>query len=258
MQYCHRRRRYCWSLYGILAKKMNPTWTVALLESRTVGYGASGRNAGFLLQGTASNFASDIRTYGEDTARKLWNFTLENRNLIEAEFQVDRIDMRSSGSLIAAGSIREQQELEQSATLLEAFGVAVEVWSADKLSAIIGTSNFHGALYVPSGASLNPIKLLREVSGKSGALIMEHHPVTALKTGNGACLLQTPRRTIQAERVFLALNAYLPELIPHTKTYLQPVRAQMLASSPQAKWLKHRCTPTTATTTSARRQTARY
>ena len=214
-------------------KKTKPEWNVVLLESRTVGYGASGRNAGFLLQGTASNFATDIQTYGEDTAWQLWHFTLENRNLIEAEFQADRINLVGSGCLIAAGSEREHAELQHSATLLEQAGIPVAYWAAEELPARIGAAHFHGALYVPSGGSMNPMKLLREMSGKSGALILEQHPVTALSHINDGCLLHTPHRIIQAERVFLALNAYLPKLLPESAPYIKPVRAQMLASPPQ-------------------------
>ena len=220
-------------------KKIKPEWDIVLLESRTIGYGASGRNAGFLLQGTASNFATDIATYGGETARKLWNFTLENRSLIEAEFQPDRINLAASGSLIAAGSKQEQQELEHSAAALEADGIDVAFWSAKELSAKTGATNFYGALYVGSGASMNPIKLLREISGTSGALLLEQHPVTAITVQDQACVLHTPRRAIHADRVFLALNAYLPALLPYTARFLNPVRAQMLASLPQSPWLPH-------------------
>ena len=220
-------------------KKMKPEWNVVLLESRTIGFGASGRNAGFLLQGTASNYATDIATYGEHTARKLWEFTLENRQLIEAEFPATRINLQTKGSLIAAGSEQESQKLQRSAELLNQAGYLVEFWNEEKVAKEINGAQFHGALYVPSGGSMNPIKLLSEISGTSGALILEQHPVTNISSRNDSCVLRTPRREIHANRVFLALNAYLPELLPETAPHLHPVRAQMCATSPMASWLKY-------------------
>ena len=84
---------------------------------------------------------------------------------------------------------------------------------------------------------MNPIKLLREVSGLSGAAILEHHPVFDVTYNGDHCLISTHQRQIKAERVFIALNAYLPRLLPNTSTYVHPIRAQMLASTPHVSWL---------------------
>ena len=220
-------------------KKIAPSQKVILLESRTIGWGASGRNAGFLLQGTSSNYAVDIQTYGEDIAKSLWMFTLENRMLVSEQFNANAINLQPSGSLIASGNKQEQETLQQSATHLLQLGADAVLWSREKLEATCNTTGFHGALYVPNGASLNPLKLLQQISGLSGVRILEQHPVTSVSHEGNHCFVSTPLRAILANRVFFALNAYLPELLPETAPYIHPIRAQMLASSPQSMWLHH-------------------
>ena len=43
-----------------------------LVERHHIAWGASGRNAGFLLAGTASSYAEAVSTYGREPARELW------------------------------------------------------------------------------------------------------------------------------------------------------------------------------------------
>ena len=51
---------------------------IVIVERGDVGSGASGRNAGFLLVGTADYYASDCERYGRDVARQLYAYSREN------------------------------------------------------------------------------------------------------------------------------------------------------------------------------------
>src|SRR2546430_13267655 len=53
-----------------------------LVERRHVAWGASGRNAGFLLAGVASSYAEAVRTYGRGKAREVWELTNENHDRV--------------------------------------------------------------------------------------------------------------------------------------------------------------------------------
>jgi len=218
-------------------KQLDPSCNVVLLEAHSIGFGASGRNAGFLLQGTSSNYATDKQTFGDEIAKALWSFTQENRDLVGEHINAASIHLGESGSLIVSGTQSEHEALKQSAEFLHKEGVPVELWDINRLEATCKAKGFYGALFVTSGASMNPIKLLQEISGGSGAKILEHHPVLDVTHNGEHCHISTPQRQIRAERVFIALNAYLPRLLPSTSNYVHPIRAQMLASSRQASWL---------------------
>src|SRR6266545_6903454 len=67
-----------------------------LVERHHIAWGASGRNAGFLLAGVASSYAEAVRTYGREKAREVWELTSENHDrMIEAvrghEFRYRRL-----------------------------------------------------------------------------------------------------------------------------------------------------------------------
>ena len=44
---------------------------VRLLEARSIAAGASGRNGGFISDGTTSSYATTIQRYGHEQARRL-------------------------------------------------------------------------------------------------------------------------------------------------------------------------------------------
>ncbi len=220
-------------------KKCMPDKRVALIEAETLGYGATGRNAGFLLQGAAVDYVTDIERYGERRAALLWDFTLENRRLIEAELGPDRIALQSGGSLILAGSTEENQRLRETALLLQQKGEQVEYWDGDAVRKEIRGAGFDGGLMISSGARLNSMKLIREIAGRSGAVILEGHPVHEVESHQGGCIIHTSRREIHTEQVVLCMNAFLPQLMPEIATYVRPVRAQMLATDAQPHWLNY-------------------
>lgn len=220
-------------------KRLHPRLNVALLDAHTFGFGATGRNAGFLLQGAAVDYATDIQRYGQEKAALLWDFTLENRNLIAAEFDAERIQFASTGSVLLAGDAAEGDRLHVSAALLSESGQAVSYWRADEVTRQTRGIDYAAGIFIRSGACLNSQRLLREIAGRSGAQLLEHHPVHDLQPVSERIALYTPRRRVLAGRVIFALNAYLPQLLPETQAYIRPVRAQMFATKPLPSWLEY-------------------
>src|SRR5688500_13837227 len=69
----------CWTAYW-LARAGVP---VVLLERTVIGWGATGRNGGFLVGGTASGFGALSKQIGEGPARQVETLAAEGRELAE-------------------------------------------------------------------------------------------------------------------------------------------------------------------------------
>jgi glycine/D-amino acid oxidase-like deaminating enzyme len=216
-------------------RRQQPDWRIAILDARTLGHGASGRNAGMLLQGTARDFVSDIERYGAETARRLWRFTRANRDLIEAELPTQQIGWRAEGSLTVAGDGEEAERLQASVMELRAVGASAAFLRARATNERLQAEGFHGSLYVTSGATVDPLRLVRETARASRADVYEQQPVEEIDWSDEAARLHTPDRCLTGSRVVLAVNAYLPRLLPALSRYVRPVRAQMLATGPAAR-----------------------
>ena len=214
-------------------RRQRPSLDVAIVEARSLGAGASGRNAGFILQGTSRDFRSDVERYGPQTARRLWRFTRANRDLIMSELSGAAFGWRSDGSVTAAGDEAENDRLRQSLSHLRAAGAPVVHLSPDQVNERLHSTGFRGGLFVTSGAVVDPVQLVRHVAEASGADLRTHQPVEAIHWGQeDGVTLDTPDRRLWARQVVLALGPSLPSLAPGLAPYVRSVRAQMLATAP--------------------------
>jgi glycine/D-amino acid oxidase-like deaminating enzyme len=210
---------------------------VAIVEAQSIGYGASGRNAGFLLQGTDSDYLSDVEHFGAQNAKQLWRFTRENRNLIESELQGATFGFQASGSLVVAGDAAEDKRLQASVSPLRAIGAPVVYLSPKETNRRLDADGFHGSLYVTSGAMLNPLQLVQHIAGVSEAQVFEYQPVRQIVPVGDHYRVETEGRQIEAGQVVVTVGAHLPRLFPSLDRYVRPVRAQMLATEPSARHL---------------------
>ena len=220
-------------------KRLEPALTVVLLERERLARGASGRNAGFLLQGTDADYASAVERHGRERARRLWQLTQETRDGLVRALAGVEIGLEQNGSFTVAGDADEDERLRRSAELLHEDGVAAEYVGSDATAERVGCRGLGGALFVPSGAALDPARAVRALARRSGADVLEQWPVGRVEAARGSVRLVGPRGVVEAERVVIALNAYLPRLVPELADVVRPVRAQMGATAPQPIRLRH-------------------
>lgn len=214
-------------------RQLDPSLDVAVIERATLAYGASGRNAGFLLQGTDADFARTMEERGAEAARRLWQFTQQNRDeLIEALAGAE-VSLSPSGSLTVAGDRAEDARLRRAADLLRTDGVEADYLSPEDTQRQTGSVGLLGALRVAGGATLHPVRVVRTLAEQSGARVVEHHAVQAVEPSGTGVRVATSGGGLDAGRVVVALNAYSPRLVPDLVRFVQPVRAQMLATAPQ-------------------------
>lgn len=216
-------------------RKLDPSLNVVLVERDRLASGASGRNAGFLLQGTDADFARTVAERGPDAARRLWRFTRENRDGLVEALDGEDVWLDARGSLTVAADAEEDERLRAAAELLQHDGVAATYRPADATNAHLGSRGFLGSLEVGSGASLHPVRVVRTLAVRSGATVVEGAAVRGLEPSGERVRVETERGVVEAGRVVLALNAYLPQLVPALEQIVRPVRAQMLATAPQPR-----------------------
>src|SRR3989441_2387874 len=89
-----------------------------LVERHHIAWGASGRNAGFLLAGVASSYPEAGHTHGRSRAREMWDVSNENHDrMIEAARGQD-VGHRRLGTAILPADDSERALLIDSEHLL--------------------------------------------------------------------------------------------------------------------------------------------
>ena len=104
-----------------------------VLEAREIAAGASGRNGGFLLGGTAEAYAAARERYGADRARRIWAYSAgNNAQAVELAGELHERGITTgfarNGSLRIALTEAELEEIRQSVALLAGDG-----WKAELL-----------------------------------------------------------------------------------------------------------------------------
>lgn len=188
-----------------------------LVERHHLAWGASGRNAGFLLAGTSSSYAEAVRTHGRERARELWEFTSENHDrMIEAARGMD-VGHRRLGSALLPASDEERAMLIESEHLMTDDGFEAR-WDGTRL-------------VNPRDGELDPSAMVAALARQAKPRgIREGVAVTKLEPRRHGVTVTAGEAQGDAGVVILATNAYTSQLAPSVK--IQPTRAQMLATAP--------------------------
>lgn len=192
--------------------------------------GASARNAGFLMTGTAFSYAESIRMWGPDEAKRLERLSWENRERLAGEILSGHdCDAARSGTWRLAESEEELEEIRESHRLLTADGFAYR-WIDRDEAATLG-SRFLGGLEQEGDWCLHPRKLVRAIAAESS----QPRRVASLerieRNSAGARLRLSDGSTLDAKRVIITLNGYATTVVGEAAG-VRPVRAQVLVTKP--------------------------
>jgi glycine/D-amino acid oxidase-like deaminating enzyme len=199
-------------------KLAEPSLRVVVLESEVTGYGASGRNAGFIaplvspsLSLAAARFgaqrAGEARRYAERACACLVE-TIERRRL--------DCDYEAREYLRVACTPAQVKRAQQEIALARRLGIENIEWlDAGAVRERVDSPTYLGALRESHAGLVNPARLVRElrrIAIASGVEIYEHSPAITLAfdPADSARVIraQTPRGAVEADRCALATNAY--------------------------------------------------
>ncbi|GAB3118935.1 FAD-dependent oxidoreductase [Glaciibacter psychrotolerans] len=232
---------YCGLWTAILAKQRNPGSRVVLLEAKTIGWAASGRNGGF---------CEASLTHGDENGKSRWpkefdrmnEMGLENLDAIEqtvADLGLD-IDFERNGSLDLAVEEHQVEWLREGAAEATAAGdTTVEFLDTEATRAQVNSPTYLAAMWNKrTSALVHPAKLAAELARAAtelGVEIFEHSPVVELDTANLTVAQGTAVRTathrVLATKTALATNVF-PSLLKRNKLQTVPVYDYALMTNP--------------------------
>ncbi|MEM7427464.1 MAG: FAD-binding oxidoreductase [Pseudomonadota bacterium] len=211
-------------------------YDVVVLESETVGWGASGRNGGQICTGVSCGIEKIEKVAGREAAKQVFDISEEAKDLIKARVETHKIDCDLKwGYLHAAPRQGDLDEMREEVEYLQGFGATgMEVLDRTALSDRLGSTIYHGATREEHAGHLHPLNYclgLAEAAVKAGARIFEHTPVTAVETG-GSPYASTARGRVRAKFMVVGGNAYLGKLIKPLYQRLMPCGSFILATEP--------------------------
>ena len=216
-----------WTAYALLER--DPSLRIVVLEKEIAGFGASGRNGGWVSALFPRSTASLAATHGLDAALSMRRAMVDTVDEVGRVVERERIacDYARGGTIVYARSATQCAEARSSVEEARVYGVdALELWGPDRVSA----DGARGAVFDPACARVHPAALTRSLArvlDARGATLHEQTTVTGWSAGE----VTTNRGTVRARHVISALEGYAAAL-PRTRRRILPLYSLMIATQP--------------------------
>jgi glycine/D-amino acid oxidase-like deaminating enzyme len=220
-----------WAAHHLLSAR--PDLRIVVLEGEHVGYGASGRNGGWLSQlipGNRTIYAAGPT--GPQGVQRLQQSMLDGITgvvRVAGEYGLD-IDAHRGGNLVVATNRAGLARLEARRAADVHHGLAadrVARLSPTEVASHIAVRGTTGGLYYPDVTRINPAKLvvgLASVLEERGVVVHEHSRVDTVEPGRVAA----NGHTVRAPRILITTEGYSGPLLGARR--IVPINSSMIAT----------------------------
>ncbi|MGX5721470.1 NAD(P)/FAD-dependent oxidoreductase [Shinella zoogloeoides] len=208
---------------------------VVVLEAESVGFGASGRNGGFVSPGYATGGEEIARVAGKDKARQLHLLSMEG-----VEFIRDNISTLGIDDAKPQPGIMSVLRYDDGASLkayaqqsLTEYDYRLEYMDRDEVRAVLKSERYFQALRNPNAFHMHPLNYLRGIAReieRLGGRICEQSPVMSSNLGGAEKRLKTAGGEVKARDVLFTTGGYTGALNGRLKRSFLPIATYVMVS----------------------------
>jgi glycine/D-amino acid oxidase-like deaminating enzyme len=208
-----------------------------LLESETIGAGASGRNGGFVSGGFSLDAAQLEAQLGREVARRLYLMSEDAVRLIRDRIDRYRIDCDPVHAGVVLASWREEdhslRELQR--FMRDSFDLHWHWMSREETRAQLLTERYHHALFERDAFHFNPLKYAQ---GKARALrdagvrLHEHSRVRAIEPQRAGWRVHTAAGSVQCRALVVCCGGYIGALYRPLSRAALPIATYVMVTEP--------------------------
>ncbi|RON57728.1 NAD(P)/FAD-dependent oxidoreductase [Pseudomonas frederiksbergensis] len=212
-------------------------YSVTVLEAAKVGFGASGRNGGQLVNSYSRDVDVIEERYGDRTAEILGSMIFEGADIIRQRIQHYDIQCDyKPGGIFAALNKKQLKGLAEQKSSWERYGNKnLKMLDAADIKREVGSDNYVGGLLDMQGGHIHPLNLaLGEASAiiGLGGKIYEQSAAVEITYGE-PITVRTAKGVVRAKYLLIAGNAYLPQGLDNRVTSKSmPCGSQIVVTEP--------------------------
>jgi glycine/D-amino acid oxidase-like deaminating enzyme len=228
-----------WTAYCLA--RAEPTLRIVVLEAEIAGFGAAGRNAGFVSAGIAGKRQAYIARGGLEGVQRAERAMVEGIDYVGEVVAREGIECgwTKSGSLRVATSQAQLQRVRTGVGSRSERGLTesdLTLLSAEEVALRVRIPGVVGGAFTPHCARVHPGRLVRglaEACERHGVEIFERSRVRGISPGQVRCASADGlvTATVRAPTVVQATEAFTVDLPGQHRAYM-PVFSHMLATEP--------------------------
>jgi glycine/D-amino acid oxidase-like deaminating enzyme len=210
---------------------------VVLLEGRRIGWGASGRNGGFVSPGYAAGADAIARRAGPDAAAELHRMSIEGMRFIRD--QIDTLGIEGADPVHGLLSVLRHEGADELRArrdrLARDFDYRVEMLEVDALRDRLRSPRYFQALRDPQAFHFHPLNYLRGLAHAFEALggrIFEGSEVLSAELDGPVRTVRTAGGTVTARDVVFCGGGYTGRAVPALRRAMLPIATYVLLTEP--------------------------
>ena len=212
---------------------------VTVLEADEPGFGASGRNTGFVVPNLLTGLdPRDVKaSFGDERGTLLCRMLGEGGDLVFELIRRHEIDCeaRQTGWMQPLHTSTKAAWLDDRIEQWKALGRPVQRLSRDEAVYETGSDQYHGAFLDPTGGHLNPLGYVRGLAHaaiRHGATVFSDSRARRLERVGDVWRVETEHGVLIADRVLLTTNATGGGLSPEAEGTQFPITLFQVATEP--------------------------
>lgn len=223
-----------WTAYYL--RRLQRDLRVVVLESRFAGFGASGRNGGWLTNSVTGGRERYAVSHGRESAiaqQVAMNAAIDEVIRV-AELEGIDAGIVKGGELIVAYTPAQLARMQATIAQENSWpGTDLEVLSSEAAAKRVNVAGALGGVWHPHCARIHPVKLavgLAAAAERAGVVILENTTVSEIRPGAAV----TDHGTVRADYVIRATEGFTPNLKGEHRRWL-PMNSSMIVTDPIPK-----------------------
>jgi gamma-glutamylputrescine oxidase len=210
---------------------------VVVLEAKRIGWGGSGRNAGFVAKGYAADEGYLQKKLGLAKAQQIVTLTQNARKLIRTRIEKYKIDCGPIHDGVITASWKDNDD-ELKAYVRQSndnFNTGFEFWPREKVREACKTDKYYGAVYSPQDFQFHPLRYVHGTARavvNSGGTIFENSAAVKTEKFLGGWRVRTAKGEVRAKQVVMCCSIYIDGLDKKLANASFPVQTYIMVSKP--------------------------
>jgi gamma-glutamylputrescine oxidase len=210
---------------------------IAVLEAEQIGFGASGRNGGFVFGGFSLGEPALVAALGVDQARVLYQGTRDAVRKIRERIVRHGIDCDAGEQgVILANWFSDEGIIDQRQRFMrEHFEVEWQRLDRAALEQRLATRRYSGALIEADGFHFHPLKYVHGLAGaltSGGARLYEQSRVLHIKADGKRWRIGSAQGEVRARELLVCAGGYLGRLHRGLAGATLPIASYVMVTAP--------------------------